>query len=143
MVDVLSMHEVCNIKKPRPIYDMLIVDEGQDIAKLDYLSFLEELLKNGLEKGQWRWFMDFNNQSRVDVSIDFASENDSTDDIAYYDDEAYRLGYEYLKECNAYILRLNHNCRNTEQIIFDTQLHTGADIGKAKIKGNTKLIIFF
>ena len=142
MVDVLSMHEVCNIKKPRPTYDMLIVDEGQDIAKLDYLSFLEELLKNGLEKGRWRWFMDFNNQSRVDVSIDFAAENESTDDIVYYDDEAYRLGYEYLKECNAYILRLNHNCRNTEQIIFDTQLHTGADIGKAKIKGKGPPVIY-
>jgi superfamily I DNA/RNA helicase len=39
-------------------------------------------------------------------------------------------------------MKFTHNCRNTEQIIYDTQLNTGADIGEAKIKGTGSYPIY-
>lgn len=39
-------------------YDLLIMDEGQDILRLLYLYSLDVLLKNGLEKGDWTIFND-------------------------------------------------------------------------------------
>ena len=41
-----------------------------------------------------------------------------------------------LLDSNPTKIKLRHNCRNTRQIIKDTQLNTGADIGIAKIKGD-------
>ncbi len=99
------------------IYDVLVVDEGQDLLSMKVLEVLDYLLVNGLEKGRWRWFMDMNNQSGVDGICD-------------------KEGYEFLISYDPSIIRLNENCRNTKEIIYQTQLNTGADIGIAKIKGH-------
>lgn len=37
---------------------MIVLDEGQDIIKPDYLYSLDLLLKGGLEKGRWAVFYD-------------------------------------------------------------------------------------
>ena len=117
LVDVLSLDELINLNIKSNSYDVLIVDEGQDLLSMKILETLDDLLVGGLEKGRWRWFMDMNNQSGVD---------------GFCDKEIYKFLLDY----DPSIIRLNENCRNTKEIIYQTQLNTGADIGVAKIKGH-------
>ncbi len=117
LVEVLSLDDLMNLNIKPNIYDILVVDEGQDLLSMKVLEVLDYLLVNGLEKGRWRWFMDMNNQSGVDGICD-------------------KEGYEFLISYDPSIIRLNENCRNTKEIIYQTQLNTGADIGIAKIKGH-------
>ena len=117
LVEVLSLDNLMALNIKPNTYDILIVDEGQDLLSMKILEVLDYLLIGGLEKGKWRWFMDMNNQSGVDGICD-------------------KEGYEFLMEYDPSIIRLNENCRNTKEIIYQTQLNTGADIGVAKIKGH-------
>ena len=39
-------------------FDVLVVDEGQDLLQDSHLDFLSNLLKGGLEQGRWRIFLD-------------------------------------------------------------------------------------
>jgi hypothetical protein len=75
-------------------YDIVVIDEAQDVMQEDFLDVLDLLLRNGLTKGRWRAFGDFANQ-------------------AIYDAE--RAGIHRLEErgisFSAYSLR--ENCRNT------------------------------
>ena len=50
-------------------YDMLIVDEGQDLLSYHILEYLDQILINNIKNGCWRWFMDINNQAGVDSSF--------------------------------------------------------------------------
>lgn len=110
----------CSYKKISSLnedkYDLLIVDEGQDLLKFEILSTLDSILIGGFEKGVWRWFMDNNNQSNIENII----EEDSLELLNSY------------KDC---ILNFTRNCRNTEEIVLQTQLNTGADIGESEVKG--------
>ena len=174
MVDVMDMGEVTEtyfreskvvlIESVQPIYDMLIVDEGQDLLDDSSIARLDTLLINNIENGCWRWFMDINNQAGVngrftlmdiprlsewlnetaqknnpDInSLEFPSD---IDQIRLTDRDAI-FGYEVLLDASPVKMKLTHNCRNTEQIIYDTQLNTGADIGEAKIKGTGSYPIY-
>jgi superfamily I DNA and RNA helicase len=40
------------------VYDFLVLDEAQDLLRDKYLEVLSLLLKNGLENGRWRFFLD-------------------------------------------------------------------------------------
>lgn len=53
-------------------YDVLIVDEGQDLFDYDDIETLESIVKGGLSDGEWYIFHDVNNQSRlfVDTKIE-------------------------------------------------------------------------
>lgn len=44
-------------------FDVLIVDEAQDILRDQYFEFLDILLKGGLRAGRWLMFGDFENQA--------------------------------------------------------------------------------
>jgi len=44
-------------------YDVLIVDEGQDLFNIDDIDILDNVLKGGLSDGEWYIFHDVNNQS--------------------------------------------------------------------------------
>lgn len=44
-------------------YDLLIVDEAQDILREEYLEFLDLLLRGGLKAGNWMMFGDFEKQA--------------------------------------------------------------------------------
>jgi hypothetical protein len=172
VVDVMSMFEVVTtnffepkvlvVSSVKPIYDMLIVDEGQDLLSVDTISLLDALLINGIGGGCWRWFMDINNQAGVDgkftlMDIPKLSEslNKNGEESVLDKNKIVNIkkipssgidniklanrddlwGYEVLIDAAPVKMKLTHNCRNTEQIIYDTQLNTGADIGEAKIKG--------
>jgi len=39
-------------------YDALVVDEAQDLVQDAYLAVFDEALKNGLDNGKWRFFLD-------------------------------------------------------------------------------------
>jgi len=90
-------------------FDMLIVDEGQDILNLEYLSALSNVVVGGLEKGTWRIFYDPYNQGAI---------------FGAMDQEVITL----LDSLGAVHARLSINCRNTDQIVLQTQLVTGADL---------------
>jgi hypothetical protein len=96
-------------------FDVLIVDEAQDLLTVDSLSSLEQLVKGGLDGGRWRMFLDPNNQGGLHEPMDPTVLN-----------RLRKLGAQH---------RLRRNCRNTEQIVLQTQLLTGADIGVAVIEG--------
>lgn len=83
-------------------YDVLIVDEAQDILTAEYLDVLSELLVGGLAGGNWMIFGDFRNQA---IYIDSArrSGDELTKDLAQ------RAPYH--AKHNLYV-----NCRNAERI---------------------------
>lgn len=76
-------------------YDVLVMDEGQDIIKPDYLYSLDYLLKGSLAKGRWAVFYD---------------ENQNIYNPDYQD------GLDILLSYNAAKFKLFVNCRNTVQI---------------------------
>lgn len=92
------------------LFDVLIVDEGQDILNLDYLTALGRMLRGGLEQGRWRIFYDPFNQGPI-----FGSMDSQVVDL--------------LAEIATVPARLNINCRNTDEVVLQTKLMTGADLG--------------
>lgn len=76
-------------------YDLLVMDEGQDIIKPIYLYSLDALLKNGLEKGDWAIFYD---------------EKQNIYNPEYAD------GMEIIESYSCTRFKLFVNCRNTVQI---------------------------
>ena len=76
-------------------YDLLIMDEGQDLIRENYLLCLDQMLKGGLEAGRWMIFYD-------------PAQN-------IYNDE-FNSGLEILEGYNPTVLKLDVNCRNTKEI---------------------------
>jgi hypothetical protein len=97
-------------------FDVLIIDEGQDLCQMLSLDFLDKHLSKGLEKGCWRWFGDPNHQ----VSPSFPIEPDA---------------FAYLKEIRNSSFKLNENIRNTPNIVKTLEAYTKANVGIAKPKG--------
>lgn len=91
-------------------YDVLIVDEAQDLLSLEMLMVLDGVLRGGLENGVWRFFADVNNQ--IGVS-------------GIYDPEALDL----LLSFRPVEVGLVRNCRNTLRIVEDIRVLTRADLG--------------
>ncbi|MEV6544818.1 NERD domain-containing protein [Streptomyces sp. NPDC051665] len=94
------------------VFDQLVVDEAQDLMTFEHLSRLEELLADGLERGQWIFLIDRNNQVLSPEAFDADA-------------------WDYLRELGAASSSLSRNCRNTVQIVKQVQNYTGADIGVA------------
>ncbi len=97
----------------KEIFELLIIDEGQDLMNCVALDLFDSLLEGGLESGRWRWFMDPNNQAGI---------------LGRFDQEAYEILALYTHTP----LLLKRNVRNTKPIATQTQLITGADIGVAE-----------
>ena len=91
-------------------YDVLIIDEAQDVMNFIELAFAEKLLKGGFEKGVWRVFLDKNNQLGISGSFDSGA-------------------LEMLSLYHPTRMSLNRNCRNTQTIIDQIRLLTAADVG--------------
>lgn len=97
-------------------FDVLVVDEGQDLLSLAFIDQLDRLLKGGFSNGRWRWFMDDQYQSGFHEDIDPSA-------------------VDLLQDRGVTLQRLRVNCRNTRQIVEFTQYTTGADIGQARLSG--------
>jgi hypothetical protein len=93
-----------------PPYDVLIVDEAQDLMSADDLQTLSGQIQGGLEHGRWAFFLDQNMQSSIRGRMDL-------DSLAL------------LREFGGIPGHLRWNCRNTQPIMMQTRLVTGADLG--------------
>ncbi len=103
-------------------FDVLIIDEGQDILNMNYLNGLDNILKGGFTSGNWRIFFDTNNQSAIYGGLD-------TEVL------------EFLKTLSPIIPKLTINCRNTDPIITQTKLFTGTDLA-TKSTGDGPIVEF-
>ena len=98
------------------LWDMVVVDEGQDLITEQVLDFLGLSLSGGLESGKWRWFMDDNNQAAVYGVADSSS-------ISRLE----QFGISHL---------LTVNCRNTRQIHDETRMLTNPEVqAVARVEG--------
>ena len=93
-------------------YDVLVVDEAQDLMTFDMIAQLETAIDGGWADGQWVMFLDPNTQAH------------------FYDDfDPEALGY--IDSFRPVRAALKFNCRNTREIAFQTRAYTGADTGVA------------
>lgn len=91
------------------IYDVLIIDEAQDILREEYLDFLDFSLKGGLSTGKWRMLGDFEKQ-------------------AIYKSSALPLHEVLTKRSNNVpVYSLTNNCRNTPRIAETARLLCNID----------------
>ena len=90
-------------------YDLLVMDEGQDILRPVYLCSLDTLLKGGLAQGRWAVFYD-------------GKQN-------IYNDE-YAEGLEMIESYDNARFRLYVNCRNTVQIGTFSARESGVEISE-------------
>lgn len=81
-----------------PPFDVLIVDEAQDLAEEAYLGTMEALLAGELSQGQWRMFGDFERQS-----IFASTPQESVQRVL-------------ARAVNVARFRLRRNCRNTPRV---------------------------
>lgn len=91
-------------------YDILIVDEGQDLFNLDDMERLNTMLKGGFLEGQWYIFHDINNQA------------------GFFSKPAAKV-LEMLGNCKPARVLLTRNCRNSAPIIKKVQDTLGLDMG--------------
>lgn len=88
-------------------FDKLIVDEGQDLIREEYLKLFDSMLTGGLENGNWEIYGDFERQ-------------------AIYSQLPKNEMFELLKQSGQYSnFLLKINCRNTKQIGEETSLISG------------------
>jgi len=109
-VEVISHDRLTDVDQP---VDVLIVDETQDILDSNGLAALDRVVKGGLENGSWRMFLDPNTQA---------------DFVGRFDPEA----LSFLEELGVSAV-LTDNCRNSREVVTNTTLMTGADIGTAAL----------
>jgi hypothetical protein len=82
-------------------FDLIVIDEGQDLLVDGYLDVIEQLLNGGFGKGHWRFFMDANQAVFGSVQP---------------------RGMNRLKKGNPARFNLTANCRNTREISIHTSL---------------------
>lgn len=99
-----------------PLYNYLIIDEGQDVLNIELLSPLDFFLEGGLEYGSWAVFLDPNKQSTLFHNYEHSFE-------------------QFLLESGAVEYKLDINCRNTRPIAVQTAALTGGKIESSLIEG--------
>lgn len=109
---------------PPKLFDVLFVDEGQDLLSLDSMELLSGQISGGLEDGTWRWFMDENNQAHI---------------RGRFDQEALEMLRQGVGRYSPVYLPLRQNVRNTKEIITSVESWTGARLGKTKVMGHGEL----
>jgi len=99
----------------RPRYDMLIIDEAQDLGAPAYLDVMDALLDGGLARGCWRMFGDFERQAIYAGSP--------------------RLAIEHILKRVPHLVRfkLRRNCRNTPRVAEYIVRLGGLDPGYSKV----------
>ncbi len=97
-------------------FDVLIVDEGQQITNVEAIGILAGLLGKPLGEGRWRWFGDANRQLSATSRFDPAAQ-------------------AFLESQASVRPTLDVNCRNTPQIAQAVEFITGGTLGKERTKG--------
>ena len=83
-------------------WDVIVIDEAQDVLTESHLDALDQMLRGGIENGRWLVFLDSNNQASVYGQCD-------------------RRLLDRLKQLGA-VFVLTANCRNTAPIAFQTNV---------------------
>ncbi len=104
-------------------YDVLIVDEGQDLLNIKYFPIFDKLLKNGLYNGKWIIFYDSNQNLFNKIKYEKAMEN--------------------LQKYHVVKYKLTKNCRNTESIAMFNKLVSEIDTGNAIVEGERVNIVAY
>lgn len=108
------------------LFDVIIIDEGQDLLGTNFLDVLSLMLNEGLKKGSWYIFLDRN-------------QGIFTDDIIY---SCAMKEFDELAGYAKYPLKIN--CRNTRQICTTTYDVSKINAGKEhKIQGPESEIIYY
>ncbi|MBN6767059.1 MULTISPECIES: nuclease-related domain-containing DEAD/DEAH box helicase [Micrococcus] len=92
------------------MYDVILVDEAQDLMNAQDMDILTGALRGGLDDGRWRLFLDPNNQAHVD---------------GLYDEET----FEVLRAQASAQLPLDKNVRNTRPVVNTLKAILQADVG--------------
>lgn len=98
------------VDEAAPTFDVLVVDEAQDVMNVDQLLMLDSRLRGGFQDGRWYLFLDSNNQRGL---------------IGAYETD----GIEYVRAARPAVFELSDNCRNTATIVAEVTALTGADVG--------------
>jgi Nuclease-related domain len=104
-IDLLPFADLVTDKQ----YDVVFVDEAQDLMNAEGMDALDGVIRGGREGGRWRMFLDPNNQARVDGEFD--------------------PGVCELVRQEALQYDLDRNVRNTRAIVHMVQEYLGADVG--------------
>ncbi|MCZ8135518.1 MAG: AAA family ATPase [Porphyrobacter sp.] len=119
-VTVATIDEVLRLRDAGQTWDVLVVDEGQDLCSLECIDLVDGVLTGGWEGGRWRWFGDPNYQ----VSSSFPVDKDCLD---------------YLKS-KGVVTNLKNNIRNAGKIVEAIKLLAGADVGKPSSKPDSGIV---
>jgi hypothetical protein len=104
-IDIIPFDELTGDKA----YDVVLVDEAQDVMTADEMDRLDAVIAGGRSGGRWRMFLDPNNQAHVDGRFDADTYELVADEAISFD--------------------LNRNVRNTRAIVHVVQSYLGADVG--------------
>lgn len=105
--------------KPERRFDVLLVDEAQDLMSAETMDLLDSVVVGGRSGGRWRMFLDPNNQAHVG---------------GRFDQEVFQL---VSAEAMEYDLSLN--VRNTRAIVHMVQEYLGADVGDPGIVNGERI----
>lgn len=110
------------IKEKRINFDKIIVDEFQDLCIEEYLSFFDNILKNGLLEGKFTFYGDFARQAIYNENVSLSA----------------------LKKVAFFARKhLSINCRNTLYIGNELVNITGYDDKKYRLKISGEPVDFF
>ena len=107
-------------------YDLLIIDEAQDLLSFNYLMALDNILKGGWKDGNWCIFLD----SRHQINIS-----------GYFEEDALKE----LKKLRPVEFPLYENCRNTIDVMNQVKLFTGLNFSEKSghnFRGESQLIYY-
>ena len=110
----VTVNPISRIVPGRERYDVLLVDEAQDLMNDQDLAVLDQVLHGGLVSGRWRFSLDHNNQTHLGGAF-------STD------------AYQRVKTSAPVLMRLSKNLRNTLAMVSFVQGYLGADVGNPGI----------
>jgi len=116
---ILALDRLLDDARVWPQYDMLIVDEAQDLLSEEYLDVLELLLKGGLAGGKWIFFGDFEKQA---IYVPDGEKN------VFLGGERLKSRAPHQTGC-----RLSINCRNAERIAQTVTVTSGLVPGYTKV----------
>ncbi|MFH9067941.1 nuclease-related domain-containing DEAD/DEAH box helicase [Streptomyces alboflavus] len=98
------------LDEPMAPYDLLVIDEAQDLMLDSYLDVLDASLRGGLGSGSWLFFGDFTNQ-------------------AIYNSGHHGLGVLTSRAPHAAYFKLSKNCRNTPDIAQYVEISSNLEPG--------------
>jgi hypothetical protein len=118
----LALQALVKINKSMS-FDALVLDEAQDLMLDGYLDILDLLIKGGLKAGQWKAFID--SQQELFTSIG-------------------KLGLKRLLDAHPAQFRLTVNCRNTASIAISTCILSGLPLQEVvRVEGPETIVEWF